>query len=109
MALRQVNVAEETTGGAESVREALLLYVHMIGIQMDKKIVQADPLNDLARIARAVQEVRLITVARLYSDREPVLACYSRRSLEQTADGTRFRLGAGLSACIAEGTVRHAG
>ena len=70
MALGEMNIAEEVSGGSETGCETLLLDIHVIGVEMDEQIVGAGLLDDLTRVARPVEKVRFIAVARLNADRE---------------------------------------
>src|SRR3546814_17266297 len=65
VAFRQVDVAEVAPGFDDRLIEALLLDVHVIGVEMDEDVVLADPLAHTAALAGGVEEMGLVAVAAL--------------------------------------------
>ena len=51
--LRDVDIAEIGRGRLEAGGKALLLDMHVVGVEMDEDVVRADPLDDLRGVAAA--------------------------------------------------------
>ena len=85
--LRDVHIAEIGRGRLEAGGKALLLDMHVVGVEVDEDVVRADPLDDPCGIAAAVDQMRLVAVAGLDAELQAIATSPALRgAFEEAAD-----------------------
>src|SRR4029077_15391602 len=70
VALREVDVSEMRGAIEDGGREALLLDVHVIGVEMDEEIGLRAPLDERDGLASGIDQMGLVAIAGLEAEAE---------------------------------------
>ena len=80
-----MDIAEIGRRRLEAGRKALLLDMHVVGVEMDEDVFRADPLDDFGGVAAAIDQMRLVAVAGLDADFRCHSPCLLGGAFEEAA------------------------